>query len=98
MPNPIDAMPVLFRVAGSNFSPIGEALKSLKGRDSLMQNHLLNLTTIRKKAGSNVYYVSKISVDSKEIDFTQKDLEYMICSVLSLRKRTLEYLKNIKML
>ena len=73
----VDAMPVLFRVTGSNFTPIGEALKSLKGRDSLMQNHLLNLTTKRKKAGSNVYYVSNVSVDSKEIEFTKKDLEHM---------------------
>ena len=73
----VDSMPVLFRVAGSNFSPIGETLKSLKGRDSLMQNHLLNLTTVRKKAGSTIYYVSKISVDNKEIPFTKKDLEYM---------------------
>ena len=73
----IDALPVLFRVTGSNFTPIGESLKSLKGRDSLMQNHLLNLTTKRKKAGSNVYYVSNVSVDNKEIDFTKKDLEHM---------------------
>ena len=73
----VDALPVLFRVTGSNFTPIGESLKSLKGRDSLMQNHLLNLTTKRKKAGSNVYYVSNVSVDNKEIDFTKKDLEHM---------------------
>tara|TARA_R100000664_G_C2734539_1_gene124324 strand:+ start:38 stop:892 length:855 start_codon:yes stop_codon:yes gene_type:complete len=76
-PATVDAMPVLFRVTGSNFTPIGEALKSLKGRESLMQNHLLNLKTTRKKAGSNVYYVSQISVDSKEVEFTQKDLEHM---------------------
>ena len=76
-PATVDSMPVLFRVTGSNFTPIGEALKSLKGRESLMQNHLLNLKTTRKKAGSNVYYVSQISVDSKEVEFTQKDLEHM---------------------
>ena len=68
---------MLFRVTGSNFTPIGEAFKSLKGRESLMQNHLLNLTTKRRKAGSNVYYVSEINIDSKEIPFTQKDLEHM---------------------
>ena len=73
----VDALPVLFRVTGSNFTPIGESLKSLKGRDSLMQNHLLNLTTNRKKAGSNVYYVSQVNIDNKEIPFTQKDLEHM---------------------
>ena len=76
-PVKVEAMPVLFRVTGSNFTPIGESLKSLKGRDSLMQNHLLNLTTIRKKAGSNVYYVSQVNIDNKEIPFTQKDLEHM---------------------
>ena len=76
-PATVDSLPVLFRVTGSNFTPIGEALKSLKGRESLMQNHLLNLKTTRKKAGSNVYYVSQISVDSKEVEFTQKDLEHM---------------------
>ena len=76
-PATVDSMPVLFRVTGSNFTPIGEALKSLKGRESLMQNHLLNLKTTRKKAGSNVYYVSQISVDNKEVEFTQKDLEHM---------------------
>ena len=73
----VDALPVLFRVTGSNFTPIGESLKSLKGRDSLMQNHLLNLTTKRRKAGSTVYYVSNVSVDTKEIPFTKKDLEHM---------------------
>ena len=76
-PATVDSLPVLFRVTGSNFTPIGEALKSLKGRESLMQNHLLNLKTTRKKAGSNVYYVSQISVDNKEVEFTQKDLEHM---------------------
>jgi hypothetical protein len=76
-PIKVDAMPVLWRVTGSNFKPIGEALKSLKGRESLMQNHVLNLTTKRKKAGSNVYYVSEVNIDNKEIPFTQKDLEHM---------------------
>jgi len=76
-PTKVDAMPVLFRVTGSNFTPIGEALKSLKGRESLMQNHVLNLTTKRRKAGSNVYYVSEVNIDNKEIPFTQKDLEHM---------------------
>ena len=76
-PTKVDAMPVLFRVTGSNFTPIGEALKSLKGRESLMQNHVLNLTTKRRKAGSNVYYVSEVNIGNEEIPFTQKDLEHI---------------------
>ena len=76
-PTKVEDLPVLFRVTGSNFIPIGESLKSLKGRDSLMQNHLLNMTTKKRKAGSNVYYVSNVNIDTKEVPFTQKDLEHM---------------------
>tara|TARA_R100000656_G_scaffold1119_1_gene2086 strand:- start:876 stop:1847 length:972 start_codon:yes stop_codon:yes gene_type:complete len=73
----IAEMPVLWRVTGMNFKPIGETLKSLKGRNSLMFNHVLNLTTKRKKSGSNVFYVASIRVDDKEIQFSKKDLEHM---------------------
>ena len=73
----IENMPILWRVTGSNFKPIGESLKSLKGRNSLMFNHVLNLTSKRKKSGSNVYNVASIAVDKKETDFSKKDLETM---------------------
>ena len=76
-PTKVEDLPVLFRVTGSNFIPIGESLKSLKGRDSLMQNHILNMTTKKRKAGSNVYYVSNVTIDKKEVPFTEKDLEHM---------------------
>ena len=76
-PTKVEDLPVLFRVTGSNFNPIGEAFKSLKGRESLMQNHVLNLTTKRRKAGSNVYYVSEVNIGNEEIAFTKKDLEHM---------------------
>ena len=42
-----------------------------------MQNHVLNLTTNRRKAGSNVYYVSEVNIGNEEIAFTKKDLEHM---------------------
>ena len=49
------------------------ALKSLKGRESLMQNHVLNLTQKEKrKAGSNVYYVSEVNIDTKKGSFYSK--------------------------
>ena len=73
----IENMPVLWRVTGMNFKPIGETLKSLKGRNSLMFNHVLNLTTKRKKSGSNVFYVASIGVGDNEIAFSKKDLEHM---------------------
>ena len=73
----IEELPILWRITGMNFKPIGESLKGLKGRGNLMFNHILNLTTKRKKSGSNVFYVASISIDNKEVQFSKKDLEHM---------------------
>ena len=56
---------------------VTETLKGLKGRNSLMFNHVLNLTTKRKKSGSNTFYVASIDTDSKQVEFSKKDLEHM---------------------
>ena len=69
--------PVLWRVTGSNFTPVGEAMQSLKNRKKLMFNHTLSLDTIRRKAGSNVFYVSEIKVNQNEVTFTKEDMELM---------------------
>ena len=69
--------PILWRVTGSNFTPVGEAMQSLKNRKKLMFNHTLSLDTIRRKAGSNVFYVSDIKVNTNEIAFTKEDMELM---------------------
>ena len=69
--------PVLWRVTGSNFTPVGEAMQSLKNRKKLMFNHTLSLDTIRRKAGSNVFYVSEIKVNQKEVTFSKEDMELM---------------------
>ena len=69
--------PVLWRVTGSNFTPVGEAMQSLKNRKKLMFNHTLSLETERRKAGSNVFYVSSITVNQDEVKFTKDDMELM---------------------
>ena len=69
--------PVLWRVTGSNFTPVGEAIQSLKNRKKLMFNHTLSLDTERRKAGSNVFYVSNIKVNQKEVTFTKENMELM---------------------
>jgi len=68
---------VLWRVTGSNFTPVGEAMQSLKNRKKLMFNHTLSLDTERRKAGSNVFYVSSIKVNQDEVKFTNEDMELM---------------------
>ena len=56
--------PVLWRVTGTQFNPVGNALKSISQRKKLMFNCLLTLETEKKKAGANVFYIAKIAFDA----------------------------------
>jgi hypothetical protein len=69
---------VLWKVTGSNFKPVGEAIESLRRRGKVMFNHTLTLKTKKKKAGSNVFYVSDITVDKDEVEFTDKEKEILL--------------------
>ena len=46
--------PVLWRVTGTQFNPVGNALKSISQRKKLMFNCLLNLETEKKKADAGI--------------------------------------------
>ncbi len=66
--------PVLWRVTGTQFNPVGNALKLISQRKKLMFNCLLNLETEKRKAGANVFYVAKINVDADaNIKLTKED-------------------------
>ena len=56
--------PVLWRVTGVQFNPVGNALQSISERKKLMFNCVLHLDSQKKKNGSNVYYVSTIRVNA----------------------------------
>ena len=71
-------LPVLWKVTGSNFKPVGEAIESLRRRGKVMFNHTLTLKSKKKKAGSNVFYVSDISVDADEVQFSDKEKEVLL--------------------
>ena len=71
----IEDLPILWRATGMNFRPINEAITSIKGQDKLQQNTNLLLSTQRKKHGANVYYMTSISLDKDEIEFTKKNYE-----------------------
>ena len=71
-------LPVLWKVTGSNFKPVGEAIESLRRRGKVMFNHTLTLKTKKKKAGSNVFYVSDITVDKDELSFTDAEKESLL--------------------
>ena len=66
--------PVLWRVTGTQFNPVGNALKLISQRKKLMFNCLLNLETEKRKAGANVFYVAKINVDADaNVKLTKED-------------------------
>ena len=73
----IENLPILWRVTGMNFRPVNEIIKSVKGRNRLIQNTNLILSSKRKKHGANVYYMTSINVDDENVEFTKKDLETM---------------------
>ena len=60
----VENYPVLCRVTGVQFNPVGNALQVISERKKLMFNCSLNLDSQKKKNGSNVYYVSSIKVDA----------------------------------
>ncbi len=74
----VSNLPVLWKVTGSNFKPVGEAIESLRRRGKVMFNHTLTLKTKKKKAGSNVFYVSDITVDKDEVSFTDTEKETLL--------------------
>ena len=74
----VTSLPVLWKVTGSNFKPVGEAIESLRRRGKVMFNHTLTLKSKKKKAGSNVFYVSDISVDADEVQFSDKEKEVLL--------------------
>ena len=68
----------LFSGLGNFVPPVGEAIESLRRRGKVMFNHTLTLKSKKKKAGSNVFYVSDISVDSDEVQFSDKEKEILL--------------------
>ena len=73
----VEDLPCLWRISGMNFRPVNEAIKSIKNRGKLIQNTNLLLSTKRKKHGTNVYYMTDISIDDKVVEFSKKDLSTM---------------------
>ena len=73
----LEDYPVLYRVSGLNYNPIGLAIESLGRQNKIMFRHNISLDTERKKTGSNVFYVAKTSIENAQIDFSAKDNQTM---------------------
>ena len=75
-PHTLENFPVLYRVTGTAFSPVGAALDLMKKRKKLMFNCSLSLDTKREKKGGNVYYVPEIGVNADaNLQLSDADIE-----------------------
>lgn len=79
--------PVVYRVRGVNFLPIGDQLKSLSKRNKIMYNTVLEFFGTEKHTkGSVTYFVAKIKDSNKDVKFSEEDKAVL--------KDFLDYVKN----
>jgi len=79
--------PVVYRVRGVNFLPIGDQLKSLSKRNKIMYNTVLEFFGTEKHTkGSVTYFVAKIKDSNKDVKFSDEDKVIL--------KDFLDYVKN----
>lgn len=72
----VSNMPVLWRVTGTAFSPVGDILYNIDEREKLLFNTTLSVETTRQKKGGNVYYTPDISInDDADLTMSKKDME-----------------------
>ena len=57
-------LPVLWRVTGTAFAPVGSAIDQVNKRKKLMFTTTFSIETKRQKKGGNVYYTPEISVNA----------------------------------
>ena len=56
-------LPVLWRVTGTAFAPVGSALDQVNKRKKLMFTTTFSIDSKRQKKGGNVFYIPEISVN-----------------------------------
>jgi len=69
-------LPVLWRVTGTAFSPVGSALDQINKRKKLMFTTTFSIDSKRQKKGGNVYYTPEISVNADaNLQMSKEDME-----------------------
>lgn len=68
--------PVLYRVRGTNYVPIGDVLQSLSNRNKIMYNTELEFYGTEKRTrGTVTYFVAQIKDANKNVKFSDSDKE-----------------------
>jgi len=69
-------LPVLWRVTGTAFSPVGSALDQINKRKKLMFTCTFSIDSKRQKKGGNVFYTPDIAVNADaNLKMSKEDLE-----------------------
>ena len=69
-------LPVLWRVTGTAFAPVGSAIDQVNKRKKLMFTTTFSIETKRQKKGGNVYYTPEISVNADaNLQMSKEDME-----------------------
>ena len=85
--------PVLYRVRGVNFLPIGDQLKSLSKRNKIMYNTVLDFNGTEKHTkGSVTYFTAKIKDANKDVKFSDTDKQ-ILKDFLDYVKQENDYVK-----
>ena len=69
-------LPVLWRVTGTAFAPVGSAIDQVNKRKKLMFTTTFSIETKRQKKGGNVFYTPEISVNADaNLKMSKEDME-----------------------
>ena len=72
----VNNLPVLWRVTGTAFAPVGSALDQVNKRKKLMFTTTFSIDSKRQKKGGNVYYTPEISVNADaNLQMSKEDME-----------------------
>ena len=72
----VSNLPVLWRVTGTAFAPVGSALDQVNKRKKLMFTTTFSIDSKRQKKGGNVFYIPEISVNADaNLQMSKEDME-----------------------
>ena len=72
----VSNLPVLWRVTGTAFAPVGSALDQVTKRKKLMYTTTFSIDSKRQKKGGTVYYTPEISVNADaNLQMSKEDME-----------------------
>jgi hypothetical protein len=87
----------LYRVSGTAFLPVSNAIKRLKDSGKVMLKQVLSIDTERQKKGGNTFYVPVLDTKSgTELQFTQEDNETLTVFQQAVKKENDEVLAAYK--